>query len=56
MIIEDVNVFSNISEGRSSFFRVLQRMTLLMNVTNLKYEKYDITSKKKNNKRLSDRA
>ena len=40
-----------------SFFRVLQRMTLLLNVTNLKYGKYDITSEKiNNNKRLIDRA
>ena len=42
---------------RPSFFRVLQRMTLVLNVTNLKYGKYDMTSKKKNNnKRLIDRA
>ena len=40
-----------------SFFRVLQRMTLVCNVTNLKYEQYDITSEKiNNNKRLIDRA
>ena len=35
----------------------LQRMTLVLNVTNLKYGKYDMTSKNKNNnKRLIDRA
>ena len=44
-------------KARPSFFRVLQRMTLVLNVTNLKYGKYDMTSKKKNNnKRLIDRA
>ena len=44
-------------KARPSFFRVLQRMALLLNVTNLKYGKYDMTSKKKNNnKRLIDRA
>ena len=32
-------------------------MTLVLNVTNLKYGKYDMTGKKKNNnKRLMDRA
>ena len=44
-------------KARPSFFRVLQRMTLVLNVTNLKYDKYDMTSKKKNNnKGLIDRA
>ena len=44
-------------KARPSFFRVLQRMTIVLNVTNLKYGKYDMTSKKKNNnKRLIDRA
>ena len=44
-------------KARPSFFRVSQRMTLVLNVTNLKYVKYDMTSKKKNNnKRLIDRA
>ena len=44
-------------KARPSFFRVLQRMTLVLNVTNLKYGKYDLTSKKKNNnKRLIDGA
>ena len=33
------------------------RMTLVLNVTNLKYGKYDETSEKiNNNKRLSDRV
>ena len=36
-----------------SFFRVLQRMTKVFNVTSLKYGKYDITNEKiNNNKRL----
>ena len=40
-----------------SFFRVLQRMTKVFNVTSLKYGKYDITNEKiNNNKRLIDRA
>ena len=45
-------------KARPSFFRVLQRMTLVLNVTNLKYGQYDMTSKKKNNnnKRLIDKA
>ena len=44
-------------KARPSFFRVLQRMTLVLNVTNLKYGEYDMTSKKKNNNnRLIDRA
>ena len=45
-------------EARPSFFRVLQRMTKVFNVTSLKYGKYDITNEKinKNNKRLIDRA
>ena len=30
--------FSNISEGTAFLFRVLQRMTLVFNVTDLKYE------------------
>ena len=44
--------------ARLSFFRVLQRMTKVFNVTSLKYEKYDITNEKinNNNKRLIDRA
>ena len=33
-------------KARPSFFRVLQRMTLAFNVTNLKYGKHDITSEK----------
>ena len=40
-----------------SFFRVLQRITKVFNVTSLKYGKYDITNEKiNNNKRLIDRA
>ena len=36
---------------------VTERMTLVFNVTDLKYGKYDMTSKKNNNnKRLIDRA
>ena len=46
LITQYRDIFSNISEGPF-------RMTLLFNVTNLKYGKYDITSKKiNNNKRL----
>ena len=41
--------------ARPSFFRVLQKMTLALNATNLKYGKYDITSEKiSNNKRLRE--
>ena len=36
-------------KARPSFFRVLQRMTKVFNVTSLKYEKYDITNEKTNN-------
>ena len=45
-------------KARPSFFRVLQRMTKVFNVTSLKYGKYDITNEKinQNNKRLIDRA
>ena len=44
-------------KARPSFFRVLQRMTTVFNVTGLKYGKYDITNEKiNNNKRLIDRA
>ena len=44
-------------KARSSSFRVLENMTVVLNVANLKYGKYDITSEKINiNKRLSDRA
>ena len=45
-------------KARPCFFRVLQRMTLVFYVTNLKYGNwYDITREKINiNKRLSDRA
>ena len=44
-------------KARPSFFRVLQRMTKVFNVTSLKYGKYDITNEEKyNNKRLIDRA
>ena len=44
-------------KARPSFFRVLQRMTLVFNVTSLKYEKYDITNEKiNNNKRFIDKA
>ena len=35
---------------------VVQRMTLVFNVPNLKYGKNDITSEKINDKRLIDRA
>ena len=44
-------------KAQPSFFRVLQRMTKVFNVTSLKYGKYDITNEKiNNNKRLIDRA
>ena len=44
-------------KARPSFLRVLQRMTKVLNVTSLKYGKYDITNEKAiNNKRLIDRA
>ena len=44
-------------KARPSFFRVLQRMTKVFNVTSLKYGKYDITNEKINNdNRLIDRA
>ena len=45
-------------KARPSFFRVLQRMIKVFNITTLKYGKYDITNEKinKNNKRLIDRA
>ena len=33
-------------KARPSFFRVLQRMTKVFNVTSLKYGKYDITNEK----------
>ena len=39
------NIFSNISEATTF---LLQRTILVLNVTNLKYEKYDITSEKIN--------
>ena len=54
----DIFIFPIFRNVWSSFFRVLQRMTLeLLNVTNLKYEIYVMTSEKINrNKRLIDRA
>ena len=53
----EIFLFLIFRKARPSFFRVLQRMTLVLNVTSLKYEKYDITSENvNNNKRLIDRA
>ena len=49
--------FPILRKARPSFFRVLQRMTKVLDVTSLKYGKYDITDEKiNNNKRLIDRA
>ena len=46
--------FPIFGKARPSFFKVLKRM---INVTGLKYEKYDITNENiNNNKRLIDRA
>ena len=50
-------IFPIFRKARPSFFKVLQRMTKVFNVTSLKYGKYDITNEKiNNNKRLIDRA
>ena len=38
--------FLILRKERPSFFRVLQRLTLVFNATNLKYGKYDIISEK----------
>ena len=35
--------FPRFQKARLSFFRVLKKMALVLNVTNLKYGKYDIT-------------
>ena len=49
--------FPIFQKARPSFFRVLQRMSKVFNVTSLKYGKYNITNEKiNNNKRLIDRA
>ena len=49
------DIFSNISEGTA--FLLQGRMTLVLNVTSLKYGKRDMTSKKRNNnKRLIDKT
>ena len=49
--------FPILRKARPSFFRVLQRMTKVLDVTSLKYGKCDITDEKiNNNKRLIDRA
>ena len=41
--------FPTFRKARPSFFRVLQRMTKVFNVTSLKYGKNDITNEKINN-------
>ena len=51
------DIFSTISEGTAFLLQGVTENDSSLNVTNLKYGKYDMTSKKKNNnKRLIDRT
>ena len=58
LITQYRNIFSNILEGTAFLLKGVKRITLVLNVKNFKYEKYDmITSEKiSNNKTLSGRA